>query len=554
MAWAGSEGAGLGGGSGVARGDGSLAGRHRDHKGDGAYGQGRIGQRRRGGRGVEGQGARLQVGRGGRGGGRGHARVGGGGLGHGRAWAQRVRVPGEMAGDGARVVLLDGGLGQAQLLLGDVRLDLQVGQLVAQALRLDAQGLALALANLHLLLEHDLALDGHVVLGLDVLERRRLVARLALKVVVLHLDVAELEVQRALGVAQRGDFLLQDALRAVGLGLALLVLGLRGRSAAAASYHVRATHLPLLCLEADALDLLLQLALALLALLHVALQLGLELLAGRLELLQLGLQRLVRRLVVVQLLVQAAEPVAPPLGRRWRFRSHHGGRTAGVVGRSARCRSGSFRFRLRLRGDCAVLVLGWAGCGGEAGDPCVAGGGRRVRTVWHCAREQPDVRRRARPIAGGVGRAGALGAGAGAGVLFLPTVPSEVLTVFQRLCLVGRIAAAAVLTIARRYQPDANLPHTLAGPVTPVPVPVSCCVVKCLCLVLILILILILILQELVVSSQSHPAARWAGGVCWHPSTARTRAVMLQQQGPLFPQRRPCACRSAAGGAGGCRW
>ena len=129
-----------------------------------------------------------------------------------------------MARDGARVVLLDGGLGQAQLLLGDVRLDLQVGQLVAQPLGLDAQGLALALANLHLLLEHDLALDGHIVLGLNVLERRRLVARLALEVVVLHLDVAQLQVQGALGVAQGGDLLLQDVLRAVGLGLALLVL------------------------------------------------------------------------------------------------------------------------------------------------------------------------------------------------------------------------------------------------------------------------------------------------------------------------------------------
>jgi hypothetical protein len=299
-----------------------------------------------------------------------------------------------MARDGARVVLLDGGLGQAQLLLGDVRLDLQVGQLVAQPLRLDAQGLALALADLHLLLEHDLALDGHIVLGLDVLERRRLVARLALEVVVLHLDVAELQVQGALGVAQGGDLLLQQVLRAVGLGL-----GLRGWSAGSSALRgaclrngcpawrcLWRTHLPLLRLEADALDLLLQLALALLALLDVALQLGLQLLAGRLELLQLGLQRLVRRLVVVQLLLQAAEPVAPPLGRRGRFRSYHGGRTAGVVGRNAR--SGSSGSSRSFRGDCAVL--GWAGCpcGGEAGDPWVAGGkiegGWWVRTVWHC--------------------------------------------------------------------------------------------------------------------------------------------------------------------------
>ena len=43
------------------------------------------------------------------------------------------------------------------------------------------------------------------------------------------------------------------------------------------------------------------------------------------------------------------------------------------------------------------------------------------------------------------------------GVLFLPSLPSEVLTVFQPL---GE--SAAVLTIAPRCQPDANLLH--AGP------------------------------------------------------------------------------------------
>lgn len=134
-----------------------------------------------------------------------------------------------MVGDCALVVLLDGGLCQAQLLLRDLRLDLQVGQFIAQALGLDAQRLALALADLDLLLQHDFALHRHVVLGLDVLERRRLIARLALKVVVLDFHVAQLELQRTLGIAQSGDFLLQRVLRVVGLGLALLVLGLSAR-------------------------------------------------------------------------------------------------------------------------------------------------------------------------------------------------------------------------------------------------------------------------------------------------------------------------------------
>jgi hypothetical protein len=106
-----------------------------------------------------------------------------------------------MVGDFALVVHVDGGLGEAQLLLDNVGLDTQVRELVAQALRLDAQVLALALANFDFLLEHDLALDGDVVLWLDVLERRGLVARLALKVVVLDFNVAQLELEGALGVA-----------------------------------------------------------------------------------------------------------------------------------------------------------------------------------------------------------------------------------------------------------------------------------------------------------------------------------------------------------------
>lgn len=91
------------------------------------------------------------------------------------------------------MVLLDGGLCEPQLFHADLRLDFQVRKLVAQALGLDAQPLALALADLDLLLQHDFALHRHVVLGLDVLQRRRLVTRLTLEVVVLHFHVAQLE-------------------------------------------------------------------------------------------------------------------------------------------------------------------------------------------------------------------------------------------------------------------------------------------------------------------------------------------------------------------------
>jgi hypothetical protein len=52
------------------------------------------------------------------------------------------------------------------------------------------------------------------------------VACLALKVVALHLDVPQLQLEGPLTVAQGRDFLLQCVLRVVGLGLALLVLGL----------------------------------------------------------------------------------------------------------------------------------------------------------------------------------------------------------------------------------------------------------------------------------------------------------------------------------------
>jgi hypothetical protein len=110
----------------------------------------------------------------------------------------------------------------------------------------------------------------------DVFQRRCLVARLAFKVVALYLDVPQLELERALSITQCRDLFLESVLCIVGLGLALLVLGLSPLLVnvlfilcIAAS---GATYLPLLHFKSQALCLFLQLPLPLFALLNVALE------------------------------------------------------------------------------------------------------------------------------------------------------------------------------------------------------------------------------------------------------------------------------------------
>ena len=90
----------------------------------------------------------------------------------------------------------------------------------------DPQSLSLLLAVLHLLVKQDGTLYSLVVLGFKILQGRCRIARLSFEVVVLHLDVAELELQRPLRLAEGCDFLLKGVLRIVGLCLALLVFGL----------------------------------------------------------------------------------------------------------------------------------------------------------------------------------------------------------------------------------------------------------------------------------------------------------------------------------------
>jgi hypothetical protein len=84
---------------------------------------------------------------------------------------------------------------EAQLLLHNLGFDAEIRQLVAQSLRLHAQCFALLLANLDLFVQHDGTLDCDIVLGLQIFKRRHLMARLALKVVILHLNVAQLVLQ-----------------------------------------------------------------------------------------------------------------------------------------------------------------------------------------------------------------------------------------------------------------------------------------------------------------------------------------------------------------------
>ena len=112
------------------------------------------------------------------------------------------------------------------LVLENLGFDLEVGEFFPQPLGFNAEVLSLLLANLDLLLHHDAPLDGDIVFGLQILQRRSRSPGLALKVVVGHLDVAQSELQGAVRFAERRDLLLEDILRGVCLGLGLLVLAL----------------------------------------------------------------------------------------------------------------------------------------------------------------------------------------------------------------------------------------------------------------------------------------------------------------------------------------
>lgn len=90
----------------------------------------------------------------------------------------------------SRFLLLD-------LVLEKVCLNLEVGKLLAQALRLDAEFFSLLLSNLDLLLHHNTSFDGLVELGLHILERRGGVTRLPFVVIVGDLGIPDAQLKRS---------------------------------------------------------------------------------------------------------------------------------------------------------------------------------------------------------------------------------------------------------------------------------------------------------------------------------------------------------------------
>lgn len=115
------------------------------------------------------------------------------------------------------------------LVLEHLGLDLEVGKLLAQALRLDAQRLSLLFSDFDLLFHHDVALDRTVELGFEVLEGGAGVSCLPLEIIVGNLDIAQLELECPVGVAQRCDFLFEGVLRRIRILFGLVVFGLEGK-------------------------------------------------------------------------------------------------------------------------------------------------------------------------------------------------------------------------------------------------------------------------------------------------------------------------------------
>jgi hypothetical protein len=128
-----------------------------------------------------------------------------------------------------------------------------------------------------------------------------------------------------------------------------------------------AAYLPLLDLEAKCLDLLLQPALPLFALLDVLLELRLQLLARGLELLQLDLQRLVLGLVVCELFLGAA-----PLASRRRGRTIGHGEAAAAQAQ-AQVSLGGVRPGTREGYMFWWWAEAWVRCAAEAAVELVAG-------------------------------------------------------------------------------------------------------------------------------------------------------------------------------------
>jgi hypothetical protein len=80
-----------------------------------------------------------------------------------------------------------------QLLLHNLCFYPEIRELVSQALILYSQTLTFLFPDFDFLVQHHRPFDCHVVLRVQILQGGRCVARLALKVIVLHFDIPQFE-------------------------------------------------------------------------------------------------------------------------------------------------------------------------------------------------------------------------------------------------------------------------------------------------------------------------------------------------------------------------
>jgi hypothetical protein len=81
--------------------------------------------------------------------------------------------------------------------LNNVRLDLEIGKLVAEPLGFDPKRFPFLLSIPDLLFQQDPSSDGNIVFGLQILQRRRGVSGLPFVIVIYNLDVSQLQLEES---------------------------------------------------------------------------------------------------------------------------------------------------------------------------------------------------------------------------------------------------------------------------------------------------------------------------------------------------------------------
>lgn len=95
-----------------------------------------------------------------------------------------------------------------ELVLQDLGLDLEVGQLLSQPLCLYPEAFPLLLSNPDLLLHHDCSLDSCIILRLEIFQRRVSMPCLPLEVIICNFYITQPVLQCPVRVPQGRDLLL----------------------------------------------------------------------------------------------------------------------------------------------------------------------------------------------------------------------------------------------------------------------------------------------------------------------------------------------------------